>query len=296
MEITRKHSSDFTRLFDILTYQKEKYANAKALNAFEGNALNSYSIENIIEQVDALSCWFFRNGYTRGQKILLMPVMGTPQWMIIDFACQQCGLITVPVHPTSSPQDFELIIKETEATLCITADSELLGKVTAIARTLGSAMRVYHLEKNQAGYFEPIASKTPSDAELTNLTAIKSTITENDLTTILYTSGSSGVPKGVLLTHRNVVYNIKVILTLLPLEPYQKVISFLPFSHILERMACYGYLAFGVSLYFSQSKETFARDFKRVRPYFAPAFRVYSKRCMTTCRNSCWIKIRSRKN
>lgn len=267
MEITRKHSSDFTRLFEILSYQKVKYPNAKALNAFEAEALKSYSIETIIEQVDSLSCWFIRNDYSRGQKVMLVPNMGSPQWMILDFACQQCGLITVPVHPTSSPQDFELIIKETEARLCITADNALHAKVTSVIQTTNASTRVYHLEPGP-GYFEAIQSVKPGDAELTKLVEIKNSIDANDLLTILYTSGSSGVPKGVLLTHHNIVHNIKAILTLLPLEPNHRVISFLPFSHILERMACYGYLAFGVSLYFSQSKETFARDFKIVKPYF----------------------------
>jgi len=268
MEITRKHSSDFTRLFEILSYQKEKYPNAKALNAFEGETLKSYSIESIIEQVDALSCWFLRNGYSSGEKVLLVPIMGNPKWMILDFACQQCGLITVPVHPTSSPQDFELIIKETEARLCITADHELSEKVSLVVQSMGSSLSVHHLEPKHSGYFEPIQSTRPSEVELTELSIVKDTIHENDLLTILYTSGSSGVPKGVLLTHHNIVHNIKAILTLLPLEPDHRVLSFLPFSHILERMACYGYVAFGVSLYFSQSKETFARDFKTVRPYF----------------------------
>jgi len=268
MEITRKHSSDFTRLFEILSYQKEKYPNAKALNAFEGKALKSYSIETIIEQVDALSCWFLRDGYSRGQKIILVPNMGNPQWMILDFACQQCGLITVPVHPTSSPQDFELIIKETEARLCITADHELSEKVSLVVQSMGSSLSVNHLEPKHSGYFEPIQSTRPSEVELTELSIVKDTIHENDLLTILYTSGSSGVPKGVLLTHHNIVHNIKAILTLLPLETNHRVLSFLPFSHILERMACYGYVAFGVSLYFSQTKETFARDFKIVKPYF----------------------------
>ncbi len=267
MEITRKHSSDFTRLFDILLYQKEKYPNIKALNAFEDNTLKSYSIEEFIERVDALSCWFLRNGFSSGQKVMLVPNMGTPQWMILDFACQQCGLITVPVHPTSSPQDFELIIKETEARLCITADKDLHPKVTSVIQTTNASTRVYHLEPGP-GYFEAMKSVKPSEDELTKLKDIKNSIGANDLLTILYTSGSSGVPKGVLLTHHNIVHNIKAILTLLPLEPSHRVISFLPFSHILERMACYGYLAFGVSLNFSQSKETFARDFKIVKPYF----------------------------
>ena len=268
MKITRKPASDFNRVFQILAYQKEKYPNTHALNAFEDGVWKNYPIQNIQERVDALSCWFIKNGYQKGQNIMLIPVMGKPEWMIVDIACQQCGLVTVPVHPTSSPQDIELILTETQTRLCITADQEILNKVNSLKYKSTSILSLYHLEKDRDGYFHPLSTEKPNDEELVTLFEIKNSITDDDVLTILYTSGSSGVPKGVMLTHHNLVHNIKVSLTLLPLEPGQRVLSFLPFSHILERMASYGYLAAGVSLFFSQNKESFAHDFKTVKPYF----------------------------
>ncbi len=268
MEITRKPASDFTRIFEILGYQQEKYPNTHAINAFEDGRWKNYSIQTIKERVDALACWFIKNNYQKGQTVLFIPVMGKPEWMIIDFACQQCGLITVPVHPTASVQDVELILTETEAQLCITADQELYKKIESIKQRAGSSLSIFHLEPHVPDFFHPLNCEKPNSTELQRLEEIKSSIHEHDPLTILYTSGSSGVPKGVLLSHHNLAHNIKVTLTMLPLEPGQRVISFLPFSHILERMACYGYLAFGVSLYFSQNKESFAHDFKTVKPYF----------------------------
>jgi len=267
MQIHRQHGSDFTRLFDILQYQKEKYPNKYALNAVESGKWREYSIQEVQERVDAISCWFINNGFAKGQKVMFVPVMGRPEWMILDFACQQCGLVSVPVHPTSLPQDFELIITETESVLCITADQELYEKVDAVKQKLGIPLVIHHLESGGSAYFQPLAFPKPNADELLKLIDTKKSIDENDLVTILYTSGSSGIPKGVMLSHHNIVYNIKAILTLLPLEPNHRVISFLPFSHILERMACYSYLAFGVSLYFSQNKESFAYDFKTVKPF-----------------------------
>jgi len=268
MEIVKKTSVDFTRLFDILSYQQEKYPNATALNAFQSGKWIGLSIQEVQQRVNAISCWFIKNGFQKGEKIIFVPVIGSPEWMIIDFACQQVGLITVPVHPTSNDEEIEIIFTETEAKICLTADATLFHKFSSTIEQKKIKIQLHHLESGVTGYFQPLASSSTGTDELLNLENIKKEISENDILTILYTSGSSGVPKGVLLTHRNLASNIKAILTVLPLEPRHHVLSFLPFSHIFERATCYTYMAFGVSLYFSQNKESFTHDFKTVRPHF----------------------------
>lgn len=268
MEVVRKTSVDFTRIFDILSYQQEKYPNANALNFFRSGEWIGISIQEIQQRANALSCWFIQNRFLKGDKVIFVPIIGNPEWMILDFACQQVGIITVPVHPTSNEEEIELIFKETEAKLCLTADATLLKKFHSVMEQRKINIRLHHLESGIEGYFQPIESEAIATGELLILDTIKKEISENDILTILYTSGSSGVPKGVLLSHRNLAYNIKAILTLLPLEPRHHVLSFLPFSHIFERATCYTYMAFGVSLYFSQNKESFTHDFKTVRPHF----------------------------
>ena len=268
MEIIKRPFSDFSRIFDILQYQKEKYPNPAALNAFADGKWQSMTIQEIQERVDAVACWFMNNGYSKGEKIVLVPIMGSPEWMILDYACQQLGLITVPVHPTARSEEIEAILTETEAKLCITADEMLYKKFISLAEDRRTNILIHHLEPDKEGYFQPIQLTKTLPDELDVLNKIKKDIEEDDLLTILYTSGSSGTPKGVLLTHRNVVHNIKAILSLIPLEPGQRVISFLPFSHIFERATCYAYMAFGVSLYFSHDKESFTHDFKTVQPEF----------------------------
>ena len=110
MEVTRKQSSDFTRIFDILTYQREKYPNATALNSFVDGGWKGYSIDQIQKSVDNISCWLIQNGFAKGDKIVFVPIAGSAEWMMLDFACQQIGVITVPVHPTSTAADIELIL------------------------------------------------------------------------------------------------------------------------------------------------------------------------------------------
>ncbi len=265
MEITKKHTADFTRIFEIVAYQLKKYPNAHALNASSRGSWHGYSIQELFHRIEFIACWFVREGYSKGDKIIFVPVMGSPEWIMLDFACQQAGLIVVPVHPTARPEEISMILAETEAKLCLTADTELFKKLDAIIK---KSIPLFHLEPMASGTFEPLQLESVMPEDLAALHSIKASITEDDIFTILYTSGSSGAPKGVLLTHRNVVHNIKAILTLLPLEPGQPVLSFLPFSHIFERTTCYAYLAFGVSLHFSQNKESFAYDFKTVRPVF----------------------------
>ncbi len=268
MEITVKRSIDFTRIFDIIEYQTEKYANPTALNTFSDGKWQGLSILEIKNKVDAISCWFIQNEFSKGEKIIFMPIMGSQDWMILDYACQQVGLIVVPIHPTLRPEEMETVLAETEAGLFITADAQLYEKFNPLLKKSGRIIQLHHIDPQLAEYFTPLYLTKADEGELKILHEIKKGIDTDDVFTILYTSGSSGIPKGVQLTHRNVIHNIKAILTLLPLEPSHRVLSFLPFSHVFERVACYTYMAFGVSLYFSQTKESFGHDFKTAKPYF----------------------------
>ncbi len=271
MEVTKKKSSDFVRVFDILTYQKEKYPNTAALNYFSDHSWKAISITEVSQRADALSCWLLQQGLQKNDKVIIIPFMGSPTWMIFDFACQQIGVVTVPMHPTSRKEEWTLIINETQARMALTADRALYNKLGVVLHEADRNIPFWHLDAGVEGFFNAINENKVESGDLETLVSRKNSIRESDVCTILYTSGSSGVPKGVMLTHGNIVFNIKQILTLIPLEPGQRVLSFLPFSHIFERATCYTYMAFGVSLYFSHSKESFASDFRRVRPHFCTA-------------------------
>ncbi|HRW99646.1 MAG TPA: long-chain fatty acid--CoA ligase [Cyclobacteriaceae bacterium] len=266
MEITASRFNDFTRLFDLIAYQRNKYPNASAFNFKQNGRWNSLSIQQFEEQVDLISEWLLDNGYQKDDKVMLIPVIGSPDWMAIDFACQQIGAVTVPVHATLTTNELSAIATETQTRLCITIDTQLTA-IREVAATSNS-MEVYAIERNKSESFPAFTYRHSNPALREKLYQLRSEVKDGDLATIMYTSGSLGEPKGVMLSHRNIVHNIKSILACFPLEPGQRVLSFLPVSHILERATNYAYLAFGNSIYFSQNRETFTQDFLEVRPYF----------------------------
>lgn len=269
---------DFTRVFDILSYQAGKYPGKAALNSFEQGRWVSYSIEDVQSRADLISCWLHQKGFVKGDKIAIVPKMGKPEWMMIDFACQQLGIILVPIHPTYSPEEYGFILTETESKACIVADVALYYKLSLFFEKHFSGIPLFHLKSTETGFFPGFKQKKINEQESNEIEAIKSGISETDILSIMYTSGTSGQPKGVILTHANVVNCIKSVITLLPLTYKEKVISFLPFSHIFERTSTYTYIVFGVSVYFVRNRENIQSDFKSVRPsMFTSVPRVLEK-------------------
>ena len=260
---------DFTRVFDIPGYQQLKFPQTRALNYFEAGHWKGMAIEALQQRINSLTAWFLDQNFRKGDCLAVIPKMGSPEWMIVDLAGQQAGLIIVPIHPTASTEEIEFILNETSAVICIAIDRSLFDKVSGIRQKLSSLKLLFHLEKNEADFFHPILEEEQPDAAKQKIiNDRKNEILEDDVVAILYTSGTSGISKGAMLTHRNLVSNIKSILTLLPLQPGQRVLSFLPYSHIFERTSSYVYLAFGLEVYFSTGIENLTHDFKTIRPYF----------------------------
>lgn len=258
---------DFTRLFDLIGYQNIKYNNRNALNHYTNGKWRSFSTSQIATLVDSLSRWFLEVGFLKGDKLAIVPKMGNPFWVMIDFACQQIGVIVVPLLPNAAEDWIKLILEETESRMCITADAGLYYKIQAITKSLNWQVEIFHLESGISGFFNTLQKDSTKPTDPNDLIAIKDSISTNDIATIIYTSGTSGEPKGVVLSHANIVSNIKAIMSLIPLQPKHRALSFLPFSHIFERTTCFAYMGFGIAVYFSNNRESISRDFLTVKPH-----------------------------
>ena len=253
----------FTRVFDIIGYQLARFPQETAVNTYVYNEWRPTSTRNLIEKSEAVACWLLAQGYKKGDTVGIMPRQGTLDWLIIDFACQQLGIIIVPLHATASREELTFILSETKPVLVIIADNELLDGVD------GLEIPILSLIAEGEKSFQTAYSYAPQESEREELKSISTTIDPEDILAIMYTSGTSGEPKGAVLTHHNMVSNILFTLAAFPLEASRKVMSYLPFSHILERSACYAYLACGASIYFVRSRDSFLKDFQTARPYFS---------------------------
>lgn len=255
---------NFSRVFDLLTYQASKYAQAKALNEREGSDWRSFSIQAIDAEATRLAGWLLSEGLQKGDRVAFIPRGGSARWVMLDFACQKAGLIVVPMHPTNTPAEAAFILQEVEARFCFTADAAL--RQTFQASLPPGARGIFHLQAGEPGYFEAWDTFTMTDELAARVATRSRGVHETDGLAILYTSGTSGSPKGTCLSHKNVVANLQSILPILPLQPGDRVLSFLPFSHVFERTSCYAYLAFGANVFFNSGRDRLTAEFADVRP------------------------------
>jgi long-chain acyl-CoA synthetase len=262
---------NFRRIFDILHYQQAKYPQKAALCQRRERGWVHYSTEECLGIIDRLSCGLLRLGLTRGDRTAMMVSAGSPLWYFFDFALQQTGIVVVPLHDTLMAQDVAYILKDARVRLCIVSGEAQYRKVLQAQAGMPGLQHIFSFEEmDGVPHWETLLAQPPAQESAT-LASLKSSIAETDLATLLYTSGSTGRPKGVMLTHANIVSNIKSLLTLVPVNHRKQALSFLPLSHIFERVVGYLYMAAGTSVWFARSMDHFPADVLEVRPHFFTA-------------------------
>ena len=259
---------DFRRLFDIFPYQQARFPNKKALSYKAGIQWIHYSTDECIELINKVSAGLLSLGLKRGDKVGILTYRGCPQWAFLDFGMQQIGVIPVPVHASSSRDELMYIFKEAAISYCIVSNRELLNKLEGIRPDLFTLKGIYTIQKLPDAPGLDQLMKEPSASHLETIQAMRASIHEDDLATIIYTSGSSGQPKGVMLSHKNIVSNIKATISLIPTNHTKRAVSFLPMSHIFERMVTYTYMAVGASLYYAWQRDDLQAFVKEVHPHY----------------------------
>lgn len=237
-----------TRLFDYINKQFDE----GTLEKFAGNKTEQgwkfYSTSEVIMLSRKLASGLIDLGVEKGDKIGIVVYKNRPEWLITDLAIQYIGAIGVPMYPTISSREYEYIMNEAEVKVCFIGTGDLYDKVSAAQAHVNSLKHIICFDK-QGG--RPFWLDYMNDTNLELVEKISQTVQSEDLATIIYTSGTTGNPKGVMLSHLNIISVVESCCELLPVRKGDRVLSFLPLCHIFERAVLYVYTSIGAEIYFT---------------------------------------------
>ncbi len=260
------------RLFDCLQFHLKRKPLPNMLAAKENGKWKTYSTEEVKNIVDKLSAGLLNLGIQCGDmtaesrdKIAILS-KNRPEWVMLDLAVQQTGAVLTPIYPTINVQDLEFVLNDAQVKIVFVNDEELFHKVLSVKERVPCLQEIYTFEHvANARHWKDVMSLS-DEAALQKVQSIAAGIAYEDLATIIYTSGTTGTPKGVMLSHRNILSNVMACYPCLPAFPNMKSLSFLPLNHIFERMITYFYLFRGISIYYAESMETIGDNLKEVQP------------------------------
>jgi long-chain acyl-CoA synthetase len=258
-----------SRIFDFPYHQQDEFTSIPdALASKQNGVWVKISTQEYIAQSNCISRALLRLGIQKDAKIAIISSNNRTEWHIVDIGVLQTGAQTVPIYPTISEQDYEYILNHCEASYCFVSDEEVLRKINLIKDKLPHLKEIYSFNAitNCKNWSELLVlGKDESNQD--EVEARKNSIKTEDLATIIYTSGTTGNPKGVMLSHQNIVSNVLGSASRIPFEAGKsRALSFLPICHIFERMVLYLYQYYGVSIYFGESIEKIGENIKEVQP------------------------------
>ncbi|MBQ5958347.1 MAG: long-chain fatty acid--CoA ligase [Bacteroidales bacterium] len=255
-----------TRIFDILSVYTEKWPNQQvALARKENGAWRKYSPAEYQELTRKVSYALIELGIMPNDKVALISG-NRPEWNILDMAIMQVGAITVPIYPTISKEDYRFILDNCDAKMVVLEGVTVMNKVTEVREQIPQLKYLYTFQdREKYPYFAQLVTLGEEHPHAEELQQRMNDVRPENCATILYTSGTTGTPKGVMLSHSNLMhqlYNLRH-----TPAPWSKVaFSFLPICHAYERMLVYLYQFLGMSVYYAESLATIASDMKEVHP------------------------------
>jgi long-chain acyl-CoA synthetase len=260
--------TEITRLFDFPYYQLEHFNIPDALVTKHNGVWVKTSTEEYIAKANAVSRALLRMGVQQNDKIAVISSNNRTEWNIMDIGILQVGAQNVPIYPTISETDYEYILNHSGSSYCFVSDAEVLRKVNLIKSNLPNLKEVFSFDEIE-GYknWNELLKLGEDETNQYLVEEQKNKVKTEDLATIIYTSGTTGKPKGVMLSHRNIVSNVLNSAPRIPFEAGKsRALSFLPICHIFERMILYLYQYYGVSVYFGESIDKISDNIKEVKP------------------------------
>lgn len=271
------------RIFDFIYYQAAHFPQEKAISVKKDGQWVSFSTDRIIRMANQLSRGLWQIGVRPGDTIGLVSYQNCPEWVICDLAMLQIGAVSVPVYPTISSGEYEYIFNDAEVKYVFVGGGDLFHKVNQAMPKIPTLKEIFTLEKQENGTFwETIFTDDPTLGQ--SVEEVKAAVKPSQLATLIYTSGTTGYPKGVMLSHENVVVNILTLSPVIPGGQGDRALSFLPLCHIFERAATFAYFYTGINIYQTGTDNLGGEggDLRAVRPHFFTAVprlleKVYEK-------------------
>lgn len=260
-----------TRLFDFAYRQLATNPQQKCFNTKVGNQWISTSTQSYIDQANSISRALLRLGIKPNDKIAVVTSANRVEWSILDVAVLQIGAVNVPLYPTISSSDFQYIINHSDAVLCFVSDEELAQKVSKIKENT-KLKGIYSFDEVEGiSSWNSLLKLGEDESNQPEVELLKKQVPNTNLATIIYTSGTTGTPKGVMLSHKNIVENASSSVKALDFTPGNyMVLSYLPICHIFERFALYYYQYMGFEVYFAESIDKLGDNLREVKPHFIP--------------------------
>ena len=254
------------RVFDLLANYKEQYPDQKVALAGKVNVQwREFSIDEYIEQTNIISGALIELGVQPQDKVAVIS-NNRPEWNILDMAITQIGAVMVPIYPTISEADYKIILNNCEAGICILEGIAVMNKIEAIWPETPTLKQIYtFIDRGKYGYFDTLLQLGSEHPHTEEIEKRKAEVDEMSCATIIYTSGTTGVPKGVMLSHHNLMNQFKNFCQT-PSPWSKRAFSFLPVCHAYERALIYMYHYLGMSIYYAESIATIAENMKEVHP------------------------------
>jgi len=257
-----------TRLFDILENQVKNKPLKRALNTKYNGVWESTSSKEFLEKSNQISRGLLQLGVKKGDKVAIISSNNRTEWCIVDIGVLQIGAIDVPIYPTITAEDYSYIINHSESKYCFVSDVVVYEKIKSIQNECPNLKEIYCFDTIKGcKHWSAVLELGKDAAHQSKVLAIKESVNPQDLATIIYTSGTTGTPKGVMLSHNNIVSNVIAAQKRLPLDKGKAVaLSFLPLCHIYERMLMYLYQLSATEVHFAESLETIGENLNEVNP------------------------------
>ena len=260
--------SSIKRLFDFPYYQLENYNLEKSLVSKKEGKWIATSTQEYIDKANAISRGLIQLGVQPNDKVAIISMTNRTEWNICDIGILQTGAQDVPIYPTISQEDYAYILNHSQSVYCFVSCEFVLEKINNIKDQVPSLKGVYSFDTIAGcNHWEKLLALGKDESYQKEVEKRKNNIKELDLATIIYTSGTTGKPKGVMLSHKNIVSNAINSTHRIPFElGKSKALSFLPVCHIYERMLLYMYQYCGVSIHFAESLETISDNLQEIKP------------------------------